>query len=183
MAFLEEIVSTEQNTNAEAGKEHVQKIEERLEQARDIVKRSMLWAAGIGVIPIPIVDLLGITGVQVKMLKNLSDLYEIPFLEHKVKNTLGSLLSGLGSVGLGGAVVLSLAKAIPGLGHLAGAVAIPVAAGGLTYATGRVFIQHFESGGTFLDLDPRAVREHFRQEFQRGKQLVEEMQSAKKAAD
>jgi signal transduction histidine kinase len=30
---------------------------------------------------------------------------------------------------------------------------------------GRVFTQHFASGGTFLDFDPAEVREHFRQEF------------------
>ena len=35
-----------------------------------------------------------------------------------------------------------------------------------TYALGRVFIQHFECGGTILDLDPDKVREHFRREFE-----------------
>jgi hypothetical protein len=36
-----------------------------------------------------------------------------------------------------------------------------------TYAVGRVFIQHFESGGTFLDFDPDKVRAHFEAEFKK----------------
>ena len=28
-------------------------------------------------------------------------------------------------------------------------------------SVGRVFIQHFASGGTFLDFDPESVRKHF----------------------
>jgi hypothetical protein len=40
-------------------------------------------------------------------------------------------------------------------------VAVPGFAAGLTWAVGRVFIQHFASGGTFLNLDPHQVREYF----------------------
>ena len=44
--------------------------------------------------------------------------------------------------------------------------------GASTYAVGRVFIQHFESGGTFLTLDPDKVKAHYRAEFERGEQLM-----------
>jgi len=30
-------------------------------------------------------------------------------------------------------------------------------------------LQHFASGGTFLDFDPKNVREHFAREFKEGK--------------
>ncbi len=153
---------------------------ERLIDAQAIVKNNVIWAMGVGVVPVPIIDLLGITAVQVKMLKKLSDHYDIPFSEHKVKNIVGSLLTGLGSVGIGGAVAMSVFKLIPFMGHLAGAVAIPVAAGALTHTTGKVFIQHFESGGTFLDFDPVAVRAHFREEFEKAKVVVKDMKDNNK---
>ena len=35
-----------------------------------------------------------------------------------------------------------------------------------TYAVGLVFLQHFESGGTFLSFQPGQVREHFRKIFE-----------------
>jgi hypothetical protein len=46
---------------------------------------------------------------------------------------------------------------------------MPAFGAAATYAVGQVFIQHFESGGTFLDFDPDKVREHFRQEFDRAR--------------
>ncbi|MEZ5671856.1 MAG: hypothetical protein R3E08_05540 [Thiotrichaceae bacterium] len=44
--------------------------------------------------------------------------------------------------------------------------------GAATYAIDKVFVQHFESGGTFLDFDPEAVREHFAAEFAKGKDVA-----------
>lgn len=152
-------------------------LQQRQNDAQAIVKKNVLWAMGVGAVPIPIIDLLAISGVQVKMLKELSDRYNIPFLEHKVKNLVGALLSGTVSTGLGAALAFSALKVVPLLGTAAGFVAIPIAAGAMTYATGRVFIQHFESGGTFLDFDPKAVREKFRQEFERGKEVATSLKS------
>ena len=68
----------------------------------------------------------------------------------------------------------SVVKAIPLLGTLVGGVSWLALAGASTYAVGRVFVQHFESGGTFLTLDPEQVRAHYREEFERGEQLVRE---------
>lgn len=137
----------------------------RLEEAQAIVRNNVKWAAGIGVVPFPIVDLVGIVGVQVRMLKRLSDLYKIPFMEHKVKNLVTSLIIGGGSVKLGAAVAMGFAKFIPFIGTTIGVLSLPVAAGALTHATGQVFIQHFETGGNLLDFEPTKVREHFREEY------------------
>ena len=44
--------------------------------------------------------------------------------------------------------------------------------GATTYAVGKVFIEHFESGGTFLDFDPEKMRDHFQELYEEGKQLA-----------
>jgi lipoate-protein ligase A len=49
--------------------------------------------------------------------------------------------------------------------------------GAATYAIGRVFIQHFESGGTFLDFNPEKVREYFKEQFERGKGVASELEN------
>jgi hypothetical protein len=49
---------------------------------------------------------------------------------------------------------------------------MPTLAGASTYAVGRVFIQHFECGGTILSFDPEKVRAHFEKEFEEGKKVV-----------
>ena len=43
----------------------------------------------------------------------------------------------------------------------------PAAAAASTYALGHVFLQHFESGGTLLNLDPDAMRQHYYEEYRK----------------
>jgi uncharacterized protein (DUF697 family) len=146
-----------------------------LATAGTIIHRNVLWALGAGVVPFPVADLVAIIAVQVKMLKELSDLYAVPFREDIAKKLIASLIAGFGGISLGIALGGSLAKLIPAFGTAIGVVAIPVAAGALTHATGRVFVMHFESGGTLLDFDPSKVREHFRAEFEAAKEKVSEL--------
>ena len=61
----------------------------------------------------------------------------------------------------------SLLKLLPGFGYLAGNAALSTLAGGVTYATGKVFLDHFEAGGTLVDYCPEAFRRQFRFELAR----------------
>ena len=61
---------------------------------------------------------------------------------------------------------------------------MPVLAGAATYAVGKVFIQHFESGGTFLNFNPESVRGYYEAMFKEGQSVAENMkkdESAKKS--
>lgn len=158
-------------TNQPASPTQTDGRENREEEALRIVKKNMYWSMGIGLIPIPWLDALGTGGLQAKALKELSDLYEIPFHEHKAKNLIASLISGLGTPYLASLFFGAAFFFVPVLGPLAYLGAMPLTAGALTYATGKVFIQHFESGGTFLDFNPRKVREYYRNQFKNGLHL------------
>jgi uncharacterized protein (DUF697 family) len=141
------------------------------EKAEDIVRKNTYWAAGIGMIPIPIVDLAGVTIIQLKMLNELCGLYGVSFFEEKGKSLISALVGGLTASGLA-APVGSMVKMVPLIGSVLGAVTMPTLAGASTYAVGRVFIQHFECGGTILSFDPEKVRAHFEKEFEEGKKVV-----------
>jgi uncharacterized protein (DUF697 family) len=147
------------------------------DEANKIIRQNVLWAAGGGVIPIPMIDVIAITVVEVKMLKELSVLYEVPFREDQVKSVVASLLAGLGAPTLGAAVTVSLLKAVPIIGLLSAFLAVPSLAGAFTYAVGKVFVQHFASGGTFLDFEPKKVREYFAREFEEGKLVASKVKS------
>jgi hypothetical protein len=43
-----------------------------------------------------------------------------------------------------------------------------------------VFIQHFESGGTFLDFNPDEVKEYFKAQFEEGRKLATPIETDKK---
>ena len=55
--------------------------------------------------------------------------------------------------------VSSALKGIPGIGTVISAFTMPVFSAGATYVIGKVFIQHFASGGTLLDFNPPDYRE------------------------
>jgi uncharacterized protein (DUF697 family) len=139
-----------------------------------IIKTHIIASMGVGLIPVPMLDLVGITGVQLNMLRKLAALYEVPFTEHKVKSILASLVGGAVPFPLAG-TLLSFGKTIPVAGSIIGAVILPVTAGASTFAVGKVFNQHFASGGTFLTFDPEKVRAYYAEMFEQGKTVASGM--------
>lgn len=138
---------------------------ERLAAADAIVRRNTLWALAGGVMPLPVFDMAAGMGIQLKMLRELSELYGVPFREALAQKIVGSLLSSLGGAALGAVIAGSLIKFVPFIGSALGILGVPVLLAAFTRATGRVFTLHFESGRTLLDFDPVRLRAHFKQEF------------------
>jgi hypothetical protein len=54
------------------------------------------------------------------------------------------------------------------LGLIWSTISYPVAAGASTYAVGKVFMLHFESGGTLLDFDPAKMKNYYRETYRKG---------------
>lgn len=131
----------------------------RLAEGEQIVKKSSYWAAGLGAVPVPLFDLAAVTSVQLAMLAKLCTLYDVPFRKDLSKNLIGSLTGGLAASSLS-PVVGSMLKFIPLVGFTASVVAMPALSGAATWAVGRVFLSHFESGGTLLSFNPAAYRKH-----------------------
>jgi len=150
--------------------------EEKLELGNKSVKNHTLAAVGVGLIPVPMLDLVGITGVQLDMLRKLAKIYDVPFTEHKAKTILTALIGGGGALPVAG-VFSSLIKAVPVIGQTVGAVSMSVSAGAITYAVGKVFLMHFASGGTFLSFDPESVKEYYAEMFKEGKMVAEGMRA------
>lgn len=139
-----------------------------------IVKKYTWWAAGAGLIPFPAIDMAAVAGVQIKMLKDLADAYEIDFSREKAKVGVAALIGGVAPEQMARGFLGSLVKGIPVLGPTVGGATVPIFAGAATYAVGRVFIQHFASGGTFLDFDPGKVRAYYAEQFEHGKKTAAE---------
>ena len=69
----------------------------------------------------------------------------------------------------------SLIKLAPLIGLASGIVSIGSVAAASTYAVGRVFVQHFASGGTLLTFDPAKVRQYYAEQFELGLKLRDEL--------
>jgi uncharacterized protein (DUF697 family) len=140
--------------------------------ADKIIRENVLWATGGSLIPVPTLDVVAITVVELKMLRELAQLYEVPFREDQVKSILVSVMTGIGAPAFGAAIGSSVFKFIPVAGLLIGWAATSGVTAAFTYAVGKLFLQHFASGGTFLDFDPEKVRGHFARQFEEGKLIA-----------
>ncbi len=144
------------------------------EELDRILTQYILASAGVGMIPLPMADIAGLVGVQISMLKKLAELYDVPFFKEAVKKVLSSLV---GSILLtnAGPWIASTVKYIPIIGQVVGMATMPIVCGAATYATGKIFIQHFESGGTFLTFDPEKVESYYAEMFEQGKIVAAEI--------
>jgi uncharacterized protein (DUF697 family) len=132
--------------------------ESREEVASKLVDRFAIWSGVAGLVPIPVVDLLAVGGLQVQMLRRLSQIYEVEFSANRGKAVIAALAGTMipATSGMGAASAL---KAVPILGMLASGFVMPALSAGASFAIGKAFIQHFESGGTLLDFNPPDYRE------------------------
>ena len=137
----------------------------RKHRAELIIKHHAPWAAAAGSVPLPGVDFAGIFAIQMRMLAKIGDIYGVAFKEDAAKNAIASLMAGILQSTFAFGMVSSL-KFIPIIGTLIGLIALPTLAAAGTYAVGKVFVMHFEAGGTFFDLDPDKMHAHFKTEFQ-----------------
>ena len=148
------------------------------ELASKLVNRFAVWAGVAGLIPLPVVDVVAVGGLQVQMVRRISQLYGVPFSENRGKALIASLGGALipASSGMGAASAL---KAVPIFGTLAAGFIMPVLSAGATYAIGKAFIEHFTSGGTLLDFNPPDYREFVRAQ----KQMWDSRSGKPKAAE
>ncbi len=142
------------------------------EKADKIIKNHLLLSMGFGAIPIPFVDIAAITGTQISMISKLAGIHDVQFSNELGKSVLGSLLGAVGSNTLATGTLGSIVKFIPGVGSIIGAVTYPVIAGATTYAVGKVFQRHFETGGTLLDFKASDMKHFFHEELEKGKHVV-----------
>src|SRR5580704_11573052 len=52
-------------------------------RANDVVDRHVAWAAAAGVIPVPVLDVVAVAGVQLRMLQHIAAVYDVPFSENR----------------------------------------------------------------------------------------------------
>jgi uncharacterized protein (DUF697 family) len=126
--------------------------------ASKLVERFALWSGAAGLLPLPLIDVVAVGGLQLQMLRRLSQLYGVPFASNRGKSIIASLMGSMipATSGMG---VASALKTIPIIGTAAGTLTMSGVSAGATYAIGKVFIQHFASGGTLLDFNPPDYRE------------------------
>lgn len=138
-------------------------------KANKITLAHTAMSTGLGFVPVPLLDAVGILGIQLWMLRRLAEVYDVPFKQNLAKSVIGTLVGNAGSVGM--------LKLIPGLGSVLGGSMVAVSAGAATYALGKIFTQHFSQGGTLLSFDPVKSQDYFRELYEEGKATVKKLKA------
>ena len=122
-----------------------------------IVYRFMAVSAGAALVPAPGLDTVILAGVHVALIKKLCEHYGVGFTEHTARNLLiaivGSLIPGVA----GSIVGRKVLGVLPGAVRVFGWAFFSVSSAAFSYGLGRLFIAHFESGGTLLSFDASKV--------------------------
>ena len=145
------------------------------EASETIIRKHVLISRGVGLIPIPAADMVGITASQLSMIKKLSEKYGIPFKQNLAKSILTSLISSIGVHTLATGSVSQLMRAIPVVGGILSTLAFSGFGGALTYAVGKAFDKHFSGGGSFLDMRVSDLNTYFSSQFEAGKEVAKEI--------
>lgn len=143
-----------------------------------IIINHVVASVGTGLIPLPVADIAGLTGIQLNMVRKLAEAYDVPFFKEAVKKSVTSLVGGV-LLTRAGPMAASAIKAVPIIGQTIGALSMPIVCGASTYAAGRVFIRHFASGGTFLTFDSEKVKDYYFEMLKEGRKIVAEVKKSK----
>jgi uncharacterized protein (DUF697 family) len=112
--------------------------------ARRIVDRHKNYAAAGGLVPLPAANIASVTAVNLRMVKQLSELYGVPFQRDRTRSLIIALIAGAVPTGAGLAASSTLMWIVPG-GLVWGLGAAALTAGALTRGIGLVFVDSFEA--------------------------------------
>jgi uncharacterized protein (DUF697 family) len=134
----------------------------RRRQALAIVERHANFSAVGGFIPLPLVNAAAVAAVIVRMVKELSALYGVPFHRNGAFAIVNGLMGGVMPSGLASVATSAIVAVTPGV-NLIGVAVYSVTASAYAREIGRILVEHFESGATlesdyFVPRRPRGWR-------------------------
>jgi uncharacterized protein (DUF697 family) len=150
-----ELAATSQGSIADASAQTALTLTEidavrRRSLAQSIVERHATYSAVGGIIPLPIVNVASITAIIVRMVKQLTELYGVPFERDRTRTIVLGLVGGAMPTGLAAVTTSTLAYVVPGSG-LIGLAVSSMGAVACTRGIGLIFVAHFERGATLHD--------------------------------
>lgn len=130
----------------------------------EIIKKYSAISVSAGFIPVPLLDLATLVGIQYKAIQEICKVHGQELNKQVTKSVVTTAISTLSANSvsrLGG----SLLKIVPVVGGALSQGAFIAYSGASTYAIGHLFHRHFTSGGTILDFDIKNSKESFKKLF------------------
>lgn len=134
----------------------------------DIIRKHSLLASGAGLIPVLGLDVAATTAVQVRMVKQMAQAFDLPF-NNRHQRTLLTALAGSVVSRLAAFAVREFTGSFSAFGSLAEEMTNAAVAGFFTAAMGEIYKNHFFRGGTLDDLELTDFVDHLKMQIEAGK--------------
>ena len=129
-----------------------------------LINSASTWAAASTLIPVNGLDMVALAAVEANLIIDISSLYGEKLPKYAVSGVISTLLGTLLPVYGAKLAVPFLLKWIP-FGNFVGAATMAGFGAAATYAIGKVFVKHYENGGTFATFDPAAISSELKADF------------------
>ncbi|WP_116127794.1 DUF697 domain-containing protein [Lewinella sp. IMCC34183] len=140
----------------------------KADQADSIIRRYALYGTAAGLIPSFGLDVIAMTAIQVKMIKDLADLYDYDVDDQMIRMTITTGITSLGSRLITG-VATSLARAFSPLKFLIGGATQAALSGFMTAEIGKIYQARLASGENPADVSVSEIVNHVISQVQQGK--------------
>jgi uncharacterized protein (DUF697 family) len=134
-------------------------------EAARVISTAVKWSAAAAIVPVPYIDLLALGAVQVKMVRDLARVYGLEAEGETLKGVISALLGTLAPAAISGGLLGSALKVIPIGGTIVGSVGLAAFGSAATYAIGKIFVAHFDQGGTVKSFSAEAIEADLKKEF------------------
>jgi uncharacterized protein (DUF697 family) len=134
-------------------------------EAARVISTAVKWSAAAAIVPVPYIDLLALGAVQVKMVRNLARVYGLEAEGETLKGVISALLGTLAPAAISGGLLGSALKVIPIGGTIVGSIGLAAFGSAATYAIGKIFVAHFDQGGTVKSFSAEAIEVDLKKAF------------------
>jgi len=131
------------------------------QEAQRIIKKYSAIAISAGFVPVPLLDLATLAGIQLKAIHEIAKLHGKDFSDNVGKSAATTALTALAANPVA-RVGASILKIVPVVGSMLGAVSFHGYAAASTYAVGNLFHRHFANGGTILDFNASKAKQSYK---------------------
>ena len=163
-------MATSKKASAPA-KSAVENQENRTEEVRHVINRYSAYSFGVGFVPIPVIDMIGLAALQLNMIKDLHSIHapESKFKDEAGKSAISALFGTIAPQSIASGTIGSAVKGVPVIGGIIGMATFPAFAAASTRALGLIFSKHFADGGGVVDFNPKNYVEEYKAAFKKAK--------------
>jgi len=145
------------------------------EEVLKIITKASAKASGIAALPVPLLDIAGVSFVQLKMVEQIGERYGL-----EVTDKSNILISSIVTSLLGKLISLAISQAVnaTSLDKILGESLVKASiAGFVTTITGEVYHDHFSKKGTFEDISVDHYLDYFKDQINSDRLTIDKLGS------